>query len=355
VRLFFDESGNSGADTYNAQQPVFAYAGVWLDPANEAHFRSYLEGLRDRHRVNGTGELKGRSLLKSGPGRRAVGDVLGELHAREVPVSLVVVNKPFFAAGVLLDDCADSAYNPKFAEGAITVPNFIVPYTQMILDVADHNLLVAAWQARRGEDRDALKQAYGALLTSLMDHAELGPLARAMQHANLDELWEASELTREQGRGYTPNLSAFNAMMLCCDQQAEQLDCDDVEIRHDNQREFCGAFADHFRVLREAAPLHVDYGNGNEARYPLVRLSKLTFVDSDTESGIQIADLLASVVRIATHEATVGATSSIGALVSSLRNLCAARTRMGPFPFAIGPVRWQRKMITEVFGLEPSA
>jgi hypothetical protein len=245
----------------------------------------------------------------------------------------------------LIDDCADSAYNPLFVEGATTDPRFIVPHTHVILDVADPDLLAAAWRARHGDEREAFKQAYGALLASLVGHDKLGPVARAMQHADLDELWDVSELTREQGRGYSPNLSAFNMMMSSCDQQAEQLGCDDVELRHDNQREFCASFSDWFRTLREMAPMHVDYGNGNEARYPLVRLSKLTFVDSDTESGIQLSDLRASVARIATHEATIGATSSVGALVGGLRTLCAARSRMDPFPLTIGPVRWQREMI----------
>jgi hypothetical protein len=355
VKLFFDESGNSGADIYNAQQPVFAYAGVWLDQANEGHFRSFLQTLRARHRINGSGELKGRTLLKSVRGRRAIADVLGELHARAVPVSLIVVHKPYFSAGVLIEDCADSVYNPRFVEGAITDPQFIVPYTQLILDVADPNLLVAAWRARGGDDRGAFKQAYGALLASLAGHDELGPVARAMQQADLDDLWDVCERTRGQGRDYSPNLSAFNAMMLSCEQQAEQLGCDDVELRHDNQREFCASFADWFRTLREMTPLHIDYGNGNEARYPLVRLSKLAFVDSDAESGIQLADLLASAARIATHEATTGAASSVGELVAGLRTLCADRHRMEPFPFVIGPVRWQREMIMGVFGLAPSA
>lgn len=354
MRLFFDESGNSGADIYNAQQPVFAYAGVWLDPANEAHFRSYLETLRDRHRLQGNGELKGRTLVGSGRGRRAVGEVLRELHAREVPVSLVVVHKPYFAAGVLLEDCADDAYNPLFVEGAISDPRFIVPLTQLILDVADHSLLVAAWRARCGDDCEALKRAYGTLLASLADHDELGPIARRMQHADLDALWSASEETRKTGRGYSPNLSAFNAMMLSCDEQAEQLGCSDVELRHDDQSEFRASFADWFSVLRAMSPLHVDYGNGNEARYPLVRLSSLTFVDSGAESGIQLADILASVARVATHEATTGATSISGEFLGDLRTLCAARERMARFPFVMGPLRWQRDMMA-VFGLEPSA
>lgn len=352
MKLFFDESGNSGSDIYNTQQPVFAYAGVWLDPANEAHFGPFLETLRKRNHVNGSGELKGSKLLKSGPGCRAIADVLRELHAREVPISLIVVHKPFFAAGVLIEDCADSVYNPRFADGVITDPRVIVPLTQKILDVADPSLLVVAWRARRGDDRAAFKQAYGALLASLVSHDELGRVARDMQYADLDDLWDVCERTRGQGRDYSPNLSAFNTMMMSCDQQAEQLGCHDVELRHDNQREFCASFTDWFRTLREGAPMVIDYGNGNVARYPLARLSKLTFVDSEAECGIQLADLLASVARVATHEATVGVASSISELVDGLRTLCAAPNS---FPYTIGPVRWQREIITGVFGLEPSA
>jgi hypothetical protein len=46
MRLFFDESGNSGTDVYDPDQPVLAYAGAWLDASNESHFRRHLSFLR---------------------------------------------------------------------------------------------------------------------------------------------------------------------------------------------------------------------------------------------------------------------------------------------------------------------
>lgn len=42
MKLFLDESGNSGMDIYNVNQPVLAYGGVWLDAANQQHFRGSL-------------------------------------------------------------------------------------------------------------------------------------------------------------------------------------------------------------------------------------------------------------------------------------------------------------------------
>jgi hypothetical protein len=42
MRLFLDESGNSGSQVYDQAQPVFALAGVWLNTENEAHFTQRL-------------------------------------------------------------------------------------------------------------------------------------------------------------------------------------------------------------------------------------------------------------------------------------------------------------------------
>jgi len=241
MKLFLDESGNSGTDIYDVNQPILAYGGVWLDEPNEQHFRGYLGGLRKEHRLQGTGELKGKTLLKTDAGRAAIGAVLREMHARKVPISLLAVHKPFMTAGVLVEDCTDYVYNPAFSERWTWNNELTEPLVEMILAATDEEQLIKVWRARSGDDKESFKLAYGSLLFALSLHpnSRLADLAAKMRRADLDDLWECSTSSREQrGGGYSPNVSAFGSLMQCCEEQAEKLGLHDVAIVHDDQSQY---------------------------------------------------------------------------------------------------------------------
>lgn len=348
MKLFLDESGNSGSDIYDVNQPILTYGGVWLDEANEQHFRGYLGGLRKQHRLQGTGELKGKTLLKTDVGRAAISTLLRELHARKVPLSLLAVHKPFMAAGVLVDDCTDHVYNPAFSERWTWDNELIEPLVAKILDATSDEQLIKAWRARSGDDKEAFKAEYGSLLFALSLHrdAQLADLATKMRRADLDDLWECSTSSREQrGGGYSPNASAFGSLMQCCEDQAEKIGAHSVAIVHDDQSQYQEVFTRWWAASRAAKPFRFCYPSGNEMKLPLERLTSLTFSDSTVEVGIQLADITASALRVVVQERTTGTGSRGGDFIADILTHVAARNRMGGFPFVIGPERWQYDMM----------
>ena len=116
MKVCVEESGNSGTALYDLHQPILAYAGVWLSDVDVARMEDHLSTLRARHKLQGSGEPKGRVLLKSAGGRSAIRDVLDTLAKHSVPLSLVAVHKPFLAAAVLVEDCTDYVYNRHLTE-----------------------------------------------------------------------------------------------------------------------------------------------------------------------------------------------------------------------------------------------
>lgn len=219
MRLFFDESGNSGGQIYDRAQPMFAFAGVWLDAANEQHFRERMNSLRARHGLQGSGELKGKTLVGSRRGREAVAEVIRELVSVRVPMSLLGVDKLYFAPGVIVDDCTDCAYNSSFEESWLSDKLGQQRLIQLLHDHADPLLLEAAWRSRDG-DVDPAKVAYGALFEQLKRCNEVSQYADRMANVDLDELWSCRAIERQRGMGYSPNLTAFSWMMQGCEQQA---------------------------------------------------------------------------------------------------------------------------------------
>jgi hypothetical protein len=72
TRVFCDESGFSGNNLLDQEQPYFVYSAVAADPGSAYEFVSKL--VCDFH-VQG-GELKGSRLLRYNKGRQAIGEVL---------------------------------------------------------------------------------------------------------------------------------------------------------------------------------------------------------------------------------------------------------------------------------------
>jgi Protein of unknown function (DUF3800) len=338
MRLFLDESGNTGSDILDRDQPVFALAGVWLTASSEEHFKQRISSLRSRHNIQGNGEIKGKNLVGSPSGRKAVVELIDELVTARVPMSLLGVEKRYFASGVIVDDCTDHAYNSAF-DVTWTHMDRKQPLIDLVQDHADAALLEAAWRSRIGEVAQA-KIAYGRLFDQLKQCDETSLYAERMSGVDLDELWSCRAIERQPGRGYSPNLTAFSWMLTGCEKQAELLRFNDVKLIHDDQPVFREAFS-HWWQLR--------------TRLSLERLKQLEFCDSRSEIGIQIADVLASALRMVMHDAPESANEGRASeLVEPLHRAFWQRETAEPFPWFIGLSRWQRRMMDRL-RLEPDA
>lgn len=93
----FDESGHSGENLLDRQQPVYALAGVCLEEQVASDFVTEL--LKDRQAT----ELKFAALRKGSSGRRLVLDALKSEHLAAENRRLSVSEKGWFLAGKVID------------------------------------------------------------------------------------------------------------------------------------------------------------------------------------------------------------------------------------------------------------
>ena len=77
-RVFCDESGFTGDNMLDSQQPFFTYASVAMD---EKEAEELVQGIRLRHRKNGS-ELKGARLMRSHAGRAVSLEILRAMRGR---------------------------------------------------------------------------------------------------------------------------------------------------------------------------------------------------------------------------------------------------------------------------------
>jgi hypothetical protein len=93
----FDESGHSGENLLDRQQPIYALAGVCLESKDADDLVSDL--LKDRQ----ASELKFAALRKHSSGRRVVLNALGSDHLVPTNRRLSVSEKGWFLAGKVID------------------------------------------------------------------------------------------------------------------------------------------------------------------------------------------------------------------------------------------------------------
>lgn len=342
MRIFVDESGHSGADLYDPNQPILTYVGVWLDDEGEASVEEFATRERARQQIQIPGELKGKALLRRRRGRELISNLFVELERLRVPVCLVAAHKTHMAAGVVVEDCTDSAYNPEFGDRWSWDSRLKEPLSEMIFEAAPAEMLAEVWRLRSGENKDAWKAAYTSLLFALQlsRNAELAELATRMRAVDLDELWDCNEIARTEKRDYSPNQAAFNALLQLSDQLAESLGLRDLDLVHDEQAQFQGQFEFWFKALASAGEVHLPFPNGNELRWPISQITTLRFADSEAHVGLRIADIVASSARLFLQERLDGVEDRSADYSGTFTSLIQSG-HLRYFPYVIGPESWQ--------------
>ena len=348
ITAYIDESGHSGADLYDINQPILTSAAVWLDEIQVGTLASTVAGLRKAHRLPLGGELKGAKLLKTIRGRHFVREILKSITALQAPISVVAFQKLYMAAGVVVEDCADYVYNPAFDQRWTWDTRLTEPLIEAILDASDPAALMRLWSIRREDDGNALKQAYTSYLFGLslsLDDA-LAEHARWMMKVNFDDLWSAIDGARKLGSDYSPNLSAFNALLHGMDQQAQNLHLAEVCLLHDTQQQFQTLFTRWWDVISHANVRSFHYPSGNGLKFPTDRLKAIAFANSNDHLGIQLADILAAATRVALEEHVEGTGDRSAPYLPALKNLLRSPLAGGVFPFVMGTNSWKPDVLT---------
>lgn len=109
--FFVDESGNTGTDWLNIDQPFFVYGG-WLIPnENIDNVNIYLSEFIMKEQ---SGELKSNKILKRNDGLKLFDEIFNSLLCdfSALPV-FAVVDKEFMVSAKIVETFFDYAYNPS--------------------------------------------------------------------------------------------------------------------------------------------------------------------------------------------------------------------------------------------------
>ena len=114
MRVFVDESGHSGKNVYDDNQPIYTSAGVWVDQDVRSELEEAVREAKSRNHIQ-MPELKGKKLRGRHDVQKTVHEIARTCQKLDISIFLVALHKRFMPASVIVEDGADPKYNPAYS------------------------------------------------------------------------------------------------------------------------------------------------------------------------------------------------------------------------------------------------
>jgi hypothetical protein len=292
---FIDESGNTGANVFDLQQPDFLTAAFITRADFDSLYGQQVASLASQA---GLDEIHGNEL---GPkGIDTIGRDLADL-LDSIPHALFIgrVVKRDLSVLKFFDTVFDPNDNPTVPRHAYYSPLrvLLVNNFRLTLDEKD---LVQFWQAvsskSESNSRELLSRACsGALrrVERISDNRARDLVEGALRWAreNPGELTLFAREKEIRARHY-PNLVIFPELLWTLQRQADEWGTSVTEIRHDEQSQFGAALRSVHEAISAAKHDVVIRVGPLEQRLGAVPDSRFVLPSSSSSPGIQVADVL---------------------------------------------------------------
>lgn len=309
--VFLDESGNTGSDLANPEQPIFAFAAIGVDGGQFTRIETGISRLKKKWVIPERQELKGAAILK-GRRRPIVKEVL-ELLLKDAVLFVEIVEKRFAICTYLVDDLFDPVYNEK-CDNSWTFPRPEKPAIAELFyeNLSEKTLRAAANFFRTGK---ALIPVFEGILHEIRKVSSSIPATKLLTGArpHLNELSSVvasvtqknDEIGVAKGVAQSPNFFSY------CDlinktENFYRRRRKTVEVVFDSAPQFNRSFANYFERLKSARPTIVHFPGKERFVLGYKAIQKFATGSSEDIVLLQCCDLLATGVAQAVQEAGSG-------------------------------------------------
>ncbi len=296
LHVFCDESGNTGINLVDPQQPILVVGG-WVVPATKSNQANELVARLMKPTID---ELHGIKLLRTSKGRKIILKlILGLCELNCLPVS-VVAEKRYILAYTILDTFLDPGSNPRSPRDYDFNASNKLELADIMYELPDTILLEFA-RAYKTLDRelllDSLRKVNTAL--SLRLHTTLADMLMGclpyIDNLIKDNISDRSLLPANTM--IAPNSSAFVRFFQYLEELGRMGNSGQISITHDNNEEFKEAFQNILAVYRDSEENVVHLAPRKNLYYGFKSVKYLRFADSKNEPLLQAADVLVSSIQ----------------------------------------------------------
>jgi hypothetical protein len=306
LTAFLDESGNTGANYLDPQQPVHVVGGWIVRDSKRYRFARLVEQVQSAMDMP---ELKGGRMLATKKGRREMLRLHEEARAFAVPV-YSIWEKRFCAALKAVETFLDPVHNPR----ADWLPSDANLQRNEAAEVLLRALPPSYFERFICAFREPSREGFGEVSRSMSVALQLAAEQRlAWSFAGcvgdvLDEIVEAERSTEHfapvpNSKGLSRsvlaslNYPSFTQIIRAVDFMFESAQGRGV-IVHDETSEFASSFQATFALFKRIGPGHLgQIEDGRSIRGGIGFVEELLLKKSQDEPLIQAADVLASAVK----------------------------------------------------------
>ena len=285
IKLFFDESGNTGVDLLSVAQPLFCLASNNLDSKTSLSLISPLL-------TQGQAEAKYSKLKRSKRGRKLLLELFSSKELSSDVAKFELVDKRMYLVCHLVDKLVEPTLHEAgidlyAGDANVGLSNVLFHAGHLIFPNGNWNKLLNFFlQAIRRRSRKSFSE-FDMVLTNCWTNAD--PEYREFATGLLMARGRLAEFIGILGNleAFDPSVDVFVSLV----NKWMKMDSGSFGITHDRSKPLRRNEQFLRTLMTPAAPRLVGYGN-RQSELPL-RVSEFAFADSSDHPQIQISDLIA--------------------------------------------------------------
>lgn len=294
--VFCDESGNSGSNYLDFDQPFYTIAG-WIVPNEEINNTcSVLDCAKS---LSVTGELHGSNIIRGKRGQKAIHDLFLKIGKIGCIPSFIIAEKKFCIAAKIIEVLLDPEYNKrvskKFTYDKLAkkeIAEIIYKFPNETLEIFAHGYI--------SKDTNIIKDSIKSisLCFNLVDKSNISKILLGSLG-----LIDKNILSERECDDYLPNkaMASLNLPVIVSyfnmiEKLGRSIDAEFTMV-HDETKQLEPAFCEVFKRFANAIPAEVSLTDGTKIVLGFKKLNNLSFSNSKENLWIQSADLLSSTIN----------------------------------------------------------
>lgn len=287
-----DESGNSGSNFNDINQPFFVLGGFLLEEKNIDVMK------RNINNATKSDEVHAKKLLRNSYGRKKTKKIIEDLFKVATPI-MVICEKRYAIAAKINETLLDSAYNDKAPSLKVSLQLSKIQrqFAEDFYELSS-SLLFDFYESYKQYNADSMKGIIKRIIQELSNKNN-NELASILEGA-LDKI-DKNLLHEKNAKGEkyleSLNLPMFVVLISMLKDLANDLQTE-LEVIHDNIPEFSKGFKSYIDLDNSVNKVTMlNYGNGNKFIVGNNNIKKIEFRDSKEFELIQCADILVSTMN----------------------------------------------------------
>jgi hypothetical protein len=291
---FVDETGNTGANIFDKNQPDFMTAAlVTRSNFDLVHSRA-LETICKNHCI----DALHASVLGFGPIERAAREILALLKKVDARFFVSRVEKRYLVATKVFDTFFDSGENPAVPWSSYNIRPLRLILAFKVASILTDEIAQEFWSMLTARNEKLARGKIPSICNAILENVPYLSDLRSRQIVTDALTWSRDHpqaldifiAGRQAKNGHMPNMVAFANLLDGLDTISKRWGSPLRTIVHDRQSQFEGTLEEWHRVFSNASDEPIQRP-GETIVFQKVAGSTFTVSASDESAGIQIADL----------------------------------------------------------------